>query len=267
MKRGRSRGILALIVGASVLLAWSFGLAQDTPPSEKSAAPERPVDAGARTITLNVDPNGFPPYLIHSEDGGIMVEVLRELARREGIKVHAIAVPRKRTLAFLEAGELDVNPQAREWVRDPERFAWSDVVLVARDVIFSRADDPVAFEEAEDLFGTTLGAPRGYRYPALDAHFEAGRILRDDGPHEESLLRKVLKRRNRAAIVNEAVGRWLIREHGWAGKLVWSESDLGSFDYRFMFPKRHAAVAERLNVHLRALKAEGVIDAIIDRYR
>lgn len=223
-----------------------------------------------KTLVFSHPPSGFGPFTTTQENApasGIMVEALREIVSPEGYVVITDSTPRQRLYARLKAELFDVAAIAREWVEAPDDFAFSEPVVVLRDVIFSLRERPLSFSGPGDLFGKRVGTHRGYVYPTVDEYFKAGQIVRDDSGSELAMLKKVLVGRSDAAIVEEAAGLWIIKQQGWQGKFHLSKQAVDSVGFRLMFSKKWAPMIPAFNRELARLKENGQLDGILARYR
>lgn len=255
----------------SALLLLAGLLALLLPPGPPASA--RTPAEEPRQLVFSCNEAGWPPYLIVGPDqtcNGIMADILREAARGLGVSVTTRTFPEKRNLLMLRQGEVDVYCKAPEWVAEPEALLWSAPVLPSRDVLVAPADGPPV-EGPEDLVGLRLGTVLGYAYPALDAALESGRITRDDAPGTVSQLRKLLRGRTDAAVVNELVARWVLRglrEPG-ADALRFSGREVGLAWLRYAFTRARdwEPLVARLDAEIARMRADGRIQAILDAYR
>jgi polar amino acid transport system substrate-binding protein len=225
---------------------------------------------GSEIIVFNTSPKGYPPYMIKEagkQSSGIMVEILQIIASKHGYVVKTKGVPRKRVDNQLKTGGLDATARAKEWVPNPENYEFTDVIVRASDVLFSLEKTPITFQKIEDLFGKRIGAHLGYKYPMLDIYFKDNRISRNDTANETAMLTMVLKERTDAAVINELVGKWLIRQKHWQGKFVVSEKEIGGFDYRIMFNKKWRSFVQKFNQELTLMKQNGELERIISKYK
>ncbi|NQZ30727.1 MAG: transporter substrate-binding domain-containing protein [Oceanospirillaceae bacterium] len=118
------------------------------------------VELTAEILVFNTSSTGYPPYLINSSQGdssGIMVDVLEHVARKHNYIVKFVQVPKKRVEKRLDRGSIDASASAKEWVTAADKYIFSDVVLVVKDVLFSPINKPVDYTQASDLFGKRLG--------------------------------------------------------------------------------------------------------------
>lgn len=208
--------------------------------------------------------------MIHGEDGrppsGIIFDVLSTVLDRQGIRLETFAVPKKRELEFFSYGELDAHATAKEWVPNPDAFVFTDPILHIRNVIFSKSDSGFQYTKPEDLFGKRLVAHTGFVYPPLTDAFASGRIERMDSPSELSMLKMVHAGRGDAAIMNDAVGMWLISENGLRGDYTMSDVAVTDLGYRIMFAKKWEWLIEPFNRHLKAMRDSGELTDVFARY-
>lgn len=229
------------------------------------------VNAQNRDIIFNISPTGYPPYMIKSDSGkthGIISDVLNSIASKLGYRVIVVGIPKNREVIQLKSGDIDANALAFEWVKKPEDFAFTDVIVVARDVLFSARRDPISFNKLEDLYGKTIGIHLGYSYPFLKNSFNNGKITSSHASSEKAMLGKVLVERTQGAVVNEFVGQWLIKNTPqWQGKFFISKKEIDSFDLRIQFSKKWQNFIVLFNRELHAMKNDGRLEKIKSLYR
>lgn len=223
-----------------------------------------------KTIVMEMGKEeGYPPYQFFDkgQPKGIMYDVLEVIAKKEGYAIIGRSFPKKRHELMIERGELDVVPNAKEWIDKSEDYLFSEPVIKARDLVFSLKGNPIVFTKIEDLFGKLAIGILGYSYPPLTKYFETGAILRHDTVDESQLIHMLFKYRGDFGIINELVGKWLIRQNGWQGEFLLSKRDVGSFEYRYMFSKQWESFMPKLSRHLQAMKSDGRLKKIIEQYQ
>ena len=229
-----------------------------------------PATTPSKTIVFNMTHDGYPPFMICNKEErtscGIMYEVFTTIMGKIGYSVQTVYVPKKREIEYFISGKIDAHAMAKEWVKNPEDYAFSAPILKARNLIFSNVNKPVEFKSIKDLLGKNAITNLGFVYPPLTSYFEERVIKRIDTIGEKAMLQMILYGRGDFAIVNEHVGKWLIRENDWAGKFVISERDITNYDYRIMFAKRFENIVPLFNQHLEKMKESGEIEEIISRY-
>ena len=223
-----------------------------------------------KPLRLAVPPDGFPPYIILGQGkqvSGIIVDVLREAAARQGYQLVATEAPKKRVEPMILSNKLDAAPRAIEWGGNSHQFLFTDSIVRVRDLVFSRKDAPLRYQSPDDLRGKRLGTHLGYNYPVLTPYFDAKEIVREDARTEESMLRMLQVKRTDAVVMNEMVALWLIKADNLGGQFVASETELGGYEYRLMFGPQWSPFVVQFNRELSQMKKDGRLARVIDKYR
>ena len=253
------------IVIASLTLAFS-SLSVTT-----AFATEGTVSEGAeRVFRFNVSPNGYPPYLINvdGKQSGIMWDVVTVIAGRLDYQVIPEEIPRKRVDQMLSEGYIDATTRAKEWTDNPEEYAFTDPVVDIEEVLFVPKDSDLKFEVPEDLFSRTLVTHLGYHYPALEPHFESGRIKRFDVSRDKDMFSYVLHGQDMdAAVADRLLGKWILRNENMQSEFRTTSTQLSVYGFRLMLRKDWASFAEAFNRELEAMRANGELEDILTNYR
>lgn len=253
------------IVIASLTLAFS-SLSVTTAFATEDATSERTQ----RVFRFNVSPNGYPPYLINvdGKQSGIMWDVVTVIADRLDYQVIPEEIPRKRVDQMLVEGYIDATTRAKEWTDNPEEFAFTDPVVDIEEVLFVPKDSDLKFEVPEDLFSHTLVTHLGYHYPALEPHFESGRIKRFDVSRDKDMFSYVLHGQDMdAAVADRLVGKWILRNENMQSEFRTTSTQLSVYGFRLMLRKDWASFAEAFNRELEAMRANGELEDILANYR
>jgi len=172
---------------------------------------------------------------------------------------------------MVEKGDLDAWFDAREWCSEPRRYLWTDAIIESEDRLICRKAHPLVFNRIEDLFGKTIGTQLGYFYPRLGNYFDSGNIIRADTLSEASMLKMLVLGRTDAAVINQQVALWVIRNtpdiH--RSDFTFCDRAVDSAGYRIMFTRRRpwSPFIEAFNADLRAMKQDGRLDRIVNAYR
>jgi len=226
---------------------------------------------GQPQIVFNLSPSGYPPYMFQRDNEpaqGIIFDVLKLVADKYGYEIILARIPKNREVLYLKSGDIDANALAKEWVDHPEDFEFTGIIVEARDVLFSLKSAPIKFNEIKDLYGKTIGIHLGYSYPLLEKGFNLGLFYRSNTNSETAMLGKVLVERTDAAVVNELVGHWLIKDNPlWHDKFVVSKKEVGGFDYRIQFSKKWKEFVVKFNQELTRMKGDGRLKKIKAKYK
>ena len=238
--------------------------------------PAPPAAAGQpKTITLSAAFQGWPPFIIKSDDAegqeGILIDVIREICLAEGYEFRLVFYPDKRGQMLLQEGRVDVIPKAMEWVKDPSDYLWTDPVIDSMDVVASRKTNPVHYSSPEDLAGLNVGLTFGFLYPKLDPLIREGRFTAHRANNSHNLLRMLCHGHIDCAVVNPLVARWHLRNQADLNPddFVFNDKPLDNAPCRFAFTagERWKPFIARFNERLAAMKKDGRLKAIVARYQ
>ena len=199
--------------------------------------------------------------------GGIMRDLMLELAERVGREAEFLVMPRMRVLLAQQNREFDVRCYvARSWVPDADDgYAWSPPYMEQRDLLVARQDTPMELKPSDSraqLIGTVLG----YSYPKLQAYFDQGSLLRDDARSQDLVLQKLLARRYDLAVSSDLALAWFNLQHESDDRLV-AIDVLERTPLSCMVRKAADIPTERILQALEEMKASGEIERIVARYR
>lgn len=224
----------------------------------------------ADELIFNIGMGGIPPYTIKQDDGsvsGIFWDVLSRIAREYDYSVIATEVPTNRVDDFILEGRVDVTMRAMEWTNEPHRFLFTAPVTIARDVVFTRKDQPLNLTSPNDLAGKTLITHLGYSYPMLEPLFESGEITRLELHDEVSMFRRLAgAERFDGLLSNYRSGKWVMRTHGWDDDFQVEPMVLNESPYRLMFAPRWPHFVKLFDRELAEMKENGELDRIINSY-
>jgi len=225
----------------------------------------------AQQIIFNITPRGLPPYMVKEEgqpDSGIMLDVLKVIAHKHGYSVKLAVIPRKRIIRQIDLGKVDTVAMAKEWVPNPQNYTFSDSIVQARDVLFSLKTNPTPIDNINALFGKKLSTHLGYHYPTLDTYFINNTIQRHDAPTEREMLGMVIFGRTEAAVLNELVGKWYIKNNPiWQHQFYISTQTVSEVGFRILFNKRWQHFVQLFNQELATMKQNGQLQRIISKYQ
>jgi len=224
--------------------------------------------SAAQVLVLNTTAAGYPPFFINKgKEKGIMYDVLAYVSEKHGYQLETVMLPKKRVVIEMDKGHVDVEAAAKEWVATAGNYLFSDVVIEVRDLLFSLKNEPVKFENVEDLIGKTIGIHHGYYYPLLDSYFGDGRIKTLADSSEFLMLKNAYFSRTDATVVNELVGKWIIKNHPeLQNQFVVSDTAVDSFEYRMMFTKKWQGFLGVFNRELALMKKNGKLAQIFNQY-
>ncbi|MBR9869650.1 MAG: amino acid ABC transporter substrate-binding protein [Gammaproteobacteria bacterium] len=223
-----------------------------------------------KSLRLNISPHGYPPYLIVEGEtpSGILWDVMTTIAPRLGYELIPRKIPRKRVDNMLLDGYIDGTFRAIEWTEKPENYLFTQAVVNVEEVLFFNRESATDYSHPSDLFGHTVVAHLGYKYPSLAPYFEQGKIKRFNVSSDKDLFRYVLLGdRFDAALADRLVGQWILRNEGLTNQFRSSTGNISQYGYRLMLRKDWAEFAQGFNRELAAMRENGELDAILANYR
>ncbi len=220
---------------------------------------------------LKIAGSPWPPYIDPTRaDKGVAMDLVRHIFERAGYQTEAYTAAWPRTLEGASLGIVDVIAAA--W-KTPERekvLHFSDPYLVNVIKLVKRRDAPIRFRRFDDLKGLMIATVVGYAYGR--EFDEAEGIVRVPTNHvAQSLL--LLERRK----VDLAIGdQWVIRNE----LTHYMPRSIRQFEF---LPRPvterglhvaisrenpdHERIAADFNRALKAMKADGSYDRLIEGYR
>lgn len=148
--------LLAGIVG--LLISTPLAAAQDCTPKHQFAT----VEAGALTVAVTT----YAPHSFIDDSGsmkGIDGDIAAEFAKRECLKVKAVAVDPAAAIQYVLSGQADIT--TGDWYRTAERakvMSLSAPLYTDQMGIYSKED----FKNVSDLEGKQVGTVQGYLWVA-----------------------------------------------------------------------------------------------------
>ncbi|MEM1401549.1 MAG: transporter substrate-binding domain-containing protein [Pseudomonadota bacterium] len=172
----------------------------------------QPIAAQASS-RLTIGSGEYVPFTDSSAvDGGIVNEMISQIATQAGMTAEFEFMPWKRALELTRSGRFDATSF---WYYSEEResdFIHVGPVIQDRLVFFRRAGTPEpTWETLADLSDYTIGAVTGYTFtPEFWEMAEAGSINIEVAPSDETNMRKLLAGRIDLYPMSEVSGRLLL---------------------------------------------------------
>ena len=221
-------------------------------------------------LILNTTLGGYPPFFIHqgADNSGIIFDVMNYISQRHNLTLRTVELPKKRVTKHMDAGFTDVTATAKEWSKNPDKYIFSDPILEMKEVLFYTKKQSMNFGNTGDLIGKTLAIHLGYKYPMYTEQFNSGQIKTIVETSELKMLKSTLYKRAEAAVINETVANWIIKNEPSLQNIFSSKTQkVGSFDYRMMFTKKWVTFVGVFNQELALMKKNGELQKIFDKYK
>lgn len=210
----------------------------------------------------------FPPYCWADAVRGAVgmdVDIIRALLDRLDVPYLIEPMAWSRAMAGLEQGRCDMlfgllpTPERRREFCMVGSFRDGEIAFAVRD------DSRLTYDRLEDLAGLTIGtALRNSYEPAFD---KAAYFRRDPARTDELSLLKLVAGRVDMVVGDRFALEWKARQVGIADKVRLLPKPLTISPHYVGLPFDRTDKANRLQVALDAVLADGGIDAIIQRWR
>ncbi len=232
--------------------------------------------------------NGPPFAIIDNNDlvGGIIKDVIDELANELNIIVSYVKVPRKRQAFYLNQGSVHAivvsNPK---WLANSEDIQWSEPLFTDQDILVFRRSPvgtqtaltseelmsqglkPNDIADVDDMSGMTVGTIRGYAYPKLDPLFATQELKRSDVGNIDLNFIRLEK-----GWIDTFVGSKVLIQHYLKLMAEPEHFQLSTFsvsehNIQTALSANSPVSSASYNRVLQRLKDDGIIDAILKKYK
>ncbi|NMP32514.1 amino acid ABC transporter substrate-binding protein [Thalassotalea sp. M1531] len=225
--------------------------------------------ATGKTLTVGFGAHNSPPYaLIKGEvnTGGVIADIIGEISDSLDINSRFVFVPRKRIEKYLLDGTIDFylisNPK---WISH-NALIWTIPIFKEKNVIVVKKESK-DYETLEDLHQKTVGTIRGFVYPSLTEAFDTQYISRTDVRSLKLNFERLSKGWIDGFIDSDILIDYVFKEHNYDDDFkVASYLVSEHLIYGVLSPKSDISI-EEINNALDKLITEGVISAILSKYR
>lgn len=210
--------------------------------------------------------SGMPMTDIRDDElrGGILKEFGDALGGLLHRQPRYLILPRTRVEGALLRGHADLLCDLRpEWL-DNQTFLWSDAIISNRMIVAMRRETRLP-GSLNAIAGLRVGTIRGYRYPEVE-HLQP-RIQHDYAANDSQNLQKLLLRRFDYIFTNRIYFDYQRKVHAERAHLAPQGLKITDFDtYCAVRADGKLGIGD-LNKAIATLKARGIIQAILARYR
>lgn len=206
--------------------------------------------------------SGWVPYYIpyQPENPGILAELVPKILVLAQIENEKHNYPPKRTNQALETGLLDFDLVSPSWFPNEdmgELFVQSDAIIQIKENIITLEENAQKWADINTIKKQSIGTVRGYLY------HDDSLFTRVDFTSERELIKALHKNRIEAAISGDLPALY------WSNKLdqkiaLAAVHSNGVLVMRLR--KEHHLLLPKINAAIAHLKADGTINAIIDKY-
>ena len=213
----------------------------------------------------------YPPFVDRvSKENGLAVAIVREALQRARIPFVFVETPWSRALRDVKTGKAFASfPWS--WMEERQTYAaYSAPLFYAEDYPFVRSDAPIMIADIDDLAGRSICRPNSYTLFDYAPVFEAKGVLLETPGSMEACFAMLVRQRVDAVWADRFEGLAAARAGGIAPSAIRRDPfEFVSVGLHVIASRAWPDVKGRLaafNIALGAMKAEGRVDAIVDRH-
>ena len=220
-------------------------------------------------VTIGFGVHNSPPYAILNGEfivGGVIFDIVTELSDILDIDVNYLNMPRKRENSYIENGTVDIVLISNPKWHSVKGGRWSIPLFEEKNVIVvkSATDD---FENVADLENKTIGATRGYIYPLLTKAFTEKKINRSDVRSMKLNFERLDKNWIDGFIGSDILIDYYLKNSTDADNFFVASLLISEHRIHAIMSPHSPITIESLNSALSTLKEDGVISAILSKYK
>lgn len=218
----------------------------------------------AAALTLTTEE--YPPFNFSTDDGqtiaGQSTEIMREVARRTGIKVTIGLFPWRRAYQMaLDDKDTCVFSTTRTEARE-KLFKWVGPLLQTSWAFYATADSPIALKDFDDARQFRVG---GYQGDAKALYLKENGFQIDEAVTEEQTARKLKAGRIDLWAGDSGTAEWI------AKRLDMKIRPVLSYKKTEMYAACNLRMPDseirRMNEAIQAMRADGSFERIVKSYR
>ncbi|MGC1784709.1 MAG: transporter substrate-binding domain-containing protein [Acidobacteriaceae bacterium] len=210
--------------------------------------------------------NNFPPF-IYVKDGksvGLLVDLLKAAAEREGIEIVFVSVPFAQVHGTLTDGRAEAIVPLAITPERQESYDFSAPLVTTGGALFVRAPNPTPPSLAA-LSGKTVVTPKTGPFAAYIRKTAPDVKLVTTADYEQS-FKRVISGEADAAALNLQVGASMVAQ-SYAGKVTVPKEMFSELPLAVAVTKgQHAELLKQLDAGLAAIRADGTWQRINDHW-
>ena len=234
-----------------------------------------PLQAAAKDLAICAKAKGHPKHYLDEagQPKGYAVDIAAEAVRRAGYDPKVYNVPWKRAQRMALDGKCVITAFS---VTEPRKkhYLFSDAMFIDPVLLWQSVHRRFRFQRFEDLVGMHIGIPAASHYSG-DFERVRPKIKLYEDMDKQASLKMLIKGRLDGAIFpgGAATVKYLANQQGLdISKVTASEKPISEDPNHIGVPKSLAGfspetVLDQLNDSLAGMKADGTIEALLDRYR
>lgn len=198
---------------------------------------------------------------------GLLLDLYLAIGRQLDLRIVPVVLPRHLVEGAELRGEIDLSCNANPaWTREPQRFVWSPPLFELPDVLFGGRGAATLRHPDALPPGERIAVVRNFEYPVLQPRFVDGSLRRVDLPTQQAVLAAVAAGEVPYGVSNVLTLRWFRRDAAAKSIAPW-QFELAANRFHCAIAQGSRVNRERVLAALAHLRREGMIEALLARYR
>ncbi|MBL4911101.1 MAG: transporter substrate-binding domain-containing protein [Alteromonadaceae bacterium] len=224
----------------------------------------------AETLSVLVFEGSNPPYTItkNGENSGIFVDLFLKLSQVTDLNFDLQNYPAARGLQEFDMGRVDIEPGVNEkWRQNTKVLGlYSIPYNYSREVIVFKKANAITVNNAQDLYGKSIGIVRGYSYPKFDDAFNKNLITKVSNRSEKLLLKQLQADRIKYIFIGYRTIKYYMQQNPQYRNIVIGDT-VSQVEVKLRIHPNKAYLLPTLNKGLATLLKNGDIDKIYSKYQ
>jgi len=196
-------------------------------------------------------------------ESGLLKDLGEAIAAEMKLKPVWILLPKNRVAPSLLSGDIDIicnlNEAWQSQIKD--EIYWTESLYPITNVIVSVGKKSV--KSFKEIAGERVGVVVNFVYRDLEPEFKSQRILREDGPNNESNIQKLIHGRLDYIVMSEMEYDYYSRVYP---LLKESELKMDRLDTKCALSKKSKVPLSQANRAVEAIKTNGTLQKILKNY-
>ncbi|MNK07887.1 Arginine-binding extracellular protein ArtP precursor [compost metagenome] len=204
--------------------------------------------------------SGEKPKLV----GGLLKDIGDALFQELKVPPEILLLPKRRVAPGLASGSVSVLCHLSEvWqplIKDD--VWWSEPLYKSTNLIVYTKSKPI--RKVSDLYGERIGTVLNFIYQNLDEQFMKQTMVREDGPNNESNIKKLIRGRLQYAIMSNLEYEYYHKKYP---ELQFADLQMDVVMTKCALSKNSNLSLEELNRAIKKIKEDGTLEKILKKYR
>jgi len=190
---------------------------------------------------------------------GILKDLGVALQKETGFDIKMIPLPMKRMGPELLSGKISfICYTLEEWLPSVKnKVLWSNIIYHNQNLLVSLGDKPLS--DIRELAGKRVGVVVNYFYPHLESTFKKYKVFRENGPDNDSNIRKLLHARVDYVVLSNLE---YLYQRKLQPRLRGYNLQIENYGVKCAVSKKSPLGLKKLNSAIEAMKKKGLLNQI-----